>query len=432
MATPAELLEHETIRVGHALRSPSPLLAVLTQRRFEMLARFNDEHRGKYFAIGHQRLTARHHVGYVEVDGLAIEILPKADGWPESGETRRVWRDGLLEMIASAIGIRLRAPTWSAQQTGRASLLDLIADGFLTELSTLLHQGLARGYRDEERNSPTFRGRLLVSEHVRANAVRADRFYVRTQAYDRDILIHRILGAALAEIEEACGSRGILARAAECRAAFPEVGSVQSTAATFERLRLVRSTARYERALALARIILEHRAPRLRAGRARVLALLFDMNLLWEQYIAALFRRASGAELGVSTQERRSFWECKGDRRGIRPDLVVRSRRDGRVLLVADTKWKPPHGATPADDDLKQMFVYNEMLGAPRAVLIYPGASEGRLKVGNYRQRDHGCETVRLAPVSNGNWSSVAIREQVARLLSALVPPARANVQEGP
>lgn len=428
MATPAELLEHETIRVGHALRSSSPIPAVLTPRRFELLARFNDENQGKYFTIGHQRLTARHHVGYVEVDGLAIEILPKADGWAESRESRRVWRDGLLEMIATAIGMRLRAPTWSAQQTGRASLLDLIADGFLAELSALLHQGLARGYRDEEQNASTFRGRLMVSDHLRANAVRADRFYVRTQAYDRDIPVHRILGAALSEVEGACGSRGILSRAAECRARFPDVGGVQTSAGTFERLTLVRSTARYERALSLARIILEHRAPRLRAGRARVLALLFDMNALWEQYVAALFRRASGPDLSVSTQERRPFWECHGDRRGIRPDLVVRSRRDGTVLLVADTKWKPPHGAAPADDDLKQMFVYNEMLGAPRAALIYPGPSEGSPKVGGYRHRYHGCETVRLTPVANGSWSGGAIREQVGRLLSRLLPP---GVHEG-
>ena len=35
-------------------------------------------------------------------------------------------------------------------------------------------------------------------------------------------------------------------------------------------------------------------AVELRAGRARVFALLFDMNLLWERYIAVLLRRVVG------------------------------------------------------------------------------------------------------------------------------------------
>ena len=39
-------------------------------------------------------------------------------------------------------------------------------------------------------------------------------------------------------------------------------------------------------------MILAHQGPRLRSGRAPVFALLFDMNALWEHYIAVLLRRA--------------------------------------------------------------------------------------------------------------------------------------------
>src|SRR5688572_5749225 len=78
--------------------------------------------------------------------------------------------------------------------------------------------------------------------------------------------------------------------------------------------------------------------------------------------VAALFRRAAGATIEVSTQERHPFWNGGAHRRGVRPDIVVRSRGTGEVLHIADTKWKALHEGPPADSDLQQMFVYNELL----------------------------------------------------------------------
>lgn len=352
------VFEHQTLRVGEPVPGASGVPVELTQRELDALARFNDAHQGQYFHLGYRRITFRHFVGFVQVGDLGIEILPKADRGAAKADQALRWRGALLEMLRVATGLRLYSPTDSSQALARSRLLDLIVTRFLEEVERLLHEGLAKGYRTEEANGSRFRGRLLVAENLRENLVRADRFYVRFTEYDRDTLPNRILGAALEVLDELPLGTSLAARVIRARALFPPLTPLRVTSELFERLRLARSTARYHDALLFARMILEQQVPELRAGATPVFALLFDMNMLWERYIAVLFRRACPAGLEVSTQESRRFWKTpEVPAKTVRPDVVLRKPGQPGAVLVADTKWKVLDGPTPSDSDLQQMFV---------------------------------------------------------------------------
>ncbi|MCC6556805.1 MAG: hypothetical protein IT372_27940 [Polyangiaceae bacterium] len=390
MRASVELFEHETVRVGDALRVQGGGMRSLSEGEHGALARFNDAHGGRFFRLGHKRITTTELVGYVEVGDLAIEILPKADRAPVRSANGQVWRHGLLEMLRAATGLRLVSPSPASQVAGRSTLLELVVRRFVEEVERLLHEGLAKGYRDEEANGPTFRGKLLFPQQLRENLVRADRFHVRHATFDRDIVVNRILREALDTLGGLALSGGLAARAVACATTFPEVGRIDVTSETLDRVVLGRSTARYRDALVLARMILEQRAPELRAGHVPVFAVLFDMNILWERYVASLFRRAAGGRFDVSTQESTSLWREPGmSSRVVRPDIVVRARGGREVILIADTKWKVAPDGIPSDDDLKQMFVYNELLHSPRAVLLYPSTGPATGRQGAYAGRSH-------------------------------------------
>jgi 5-methylcytosine-specific restriction enzyme subunit McrC len=78
--------------------------------------------------------------------------------------------------------------------------------------------------------------------------------------------------------------------------------------AALARHRPTRLAARYESALRLARLILFHLAPNMKSGDTPLLALLFDMNDLWERYVAKLARRLRLDGLTVHTQDDKPFW----------------------------------------------------------------------------------------------------------------------------
>ena len=46
---------------------------------FDAMVKFNELHQNKYFTIGHNGIVFKNYVGVVQIGGLTIEILPKAD-----------------------------------------------------------------------------------------------------------------------------------------------------------------------------------------------------------------------------------------------------------------------------------------------------------------------------------------------------------------
>jgi len=422
----------KTLRVyehGSLLVAPGQL----TQTQLDALARFNDTHHQRYFRLGHRRLIATSFVGYVQVGKLGVEILPKLDRDTSGTSGSARWQSFLLEMLRVSLGLTLHSPTGAALALGRPTLLDLVALRFVTEVERLLHEGLAKGYREVESNGTTFRGRLLAGPHTRANFARADRFYVRHASFERDVLINRVLAAALDILSHQVLSVAVRVRVCAAAATFPELSGGVVSAEDCARLSLTRSTLRYREALTLARMILQHRAPDLRGGAHEVFAVLFDMNVLWESYTGWLLRRAAPPSCEVLLQEARPFWQPRpGAARKVRPDMVLRDRATGSVVLIADAKWKALEGGIPDDEHLKQMFVYNHLFHAEQAVLIHPTAAEGQRRLsGSYLDRSHRCGTAEIGLFEGHSLRTEGMIAQMKQLLAAVQLAQQSRLAEG-
>jgi 5-methylcytosine-specific restriction enzyme subunit McrC len=67
----------------------------------------------------------------------------------------------------------------------------------------------------------------------------------------------------------------------QIRAVFPKVREITVSQKDFEQLKLHRQTQRYAPALDIAWLLILNYAPDISSGKNHVLAILFDMNLLW-------------------------------------------------------------------------------------------------------------------------------------------------------
>lgn len=394
----ARVFEHSTVRVGEALRTADGKDRPLTIAQHAALAAFADATNGKYLTCGRRTVRFSAYVGLLQLGDLGIEILPKADRTEAGGHHR--WHRALVRMLRVVGDLGLEAHDEAKLRVDPGRLFDLFIHHFLDQCERLLHEGLAKGYRTVEENRTAFRGRLRVAQHIRKNAVNAARFYVASPIYDHRNLPNLALHEALRIVESLPVSSFARARARGLRHSFPELPAWPPDHEALRRYRFTRNTTRYRTALRLARLILFHLAPNVRQGDTPLLALLFDMNLLWERYVATLARRLRLPGVEVNAQDSRAFWRPDGGtRRNLRPDITLRDTATGEVRLVVDTKWKVPSRGRAGSADLKQMFCYHELYESPRSMLLYPATSTASHvgHEGGFIGREHRCALVFLA-----------------------------------
>jgi len=356
-----QVFEHSFLSIGNR---------GFANRHFAALSKLNALHDYQYFDLKHNGVVFKHFVGVIQVDDLTIEILPKIDRYePEENKTK--WRDVLLEMLKVTKKLKI-------QQVGQANvsrqsihLLDIYFEWFLNEVQLLMHQGLIRQYYKETGNVKALKGKLEFGGHIQKNLVHKERFYTTHQIYGKDHLIHQILGQALEIIATLSKGNYLYSKCKTVQLDFPEVKAIKANENTFTKIPKSRKTTPYETALAIARLIILNYAPNVSSGSEKMLALLFDMNSLWEEYILVRLKHAAqGSDIEVYGQNSKGFWNGIT----IRPDIVLEKKRDkeNKEILIIDTKWKNIDQSKPSTQDLRQMYVYNEYWKSKRSLLLYP------------------------------------------------------------
>ena len=322
----------------------------------------------KYYDLIHRGVKFKSYVGVLRVGDLTIEVLPKLD---DNEEEADIWRNRLLDMLGVVPSVTAVHPTTSHLRTRPNSILEHYLLLFANELEMLLRGGLAKAYRQRTGNRTALRGKLELSRHLTENMVHKERFYVRDQVYNFDHPLNRILGQALRLAERLATSAGLRNRLGELSLRYPELPDQQPvTEETFLRLRYDRRTEAYRPGVQIARLLLLNYHPDLQAGRRDVLALLFDMNRLWEGFLLQSLRRHLPGYRASGKIADGKYWEGPMKATLI-PDIVI--YQDGAPVAILDAKWKRPKNDRPSPSDLQQLFTYAGHFEVDRVALLYPG-----------------------------------------------------------
>ena len=333
------------------------------QIHLDALLKLNEYHNGNYFEPIAKGVKFNQYVGVIQVDGLTIEIHPKAD----KEDDDRKWKGVLIKML-KACG-KLKAETNGAAHVRRQhlNLLEVYFELFLLEVEGLVRKGLIKKYRRQTHNTKALKGKLEFAGHLRHNVIHKERFYTTHQMYDSNHFLHQVLQKALSIVSQFTKGTRLQDVASRVELNFPEVDYETTTAQQLNTIKLNRKTSSYKEALELARLIILNYSPDISSGKEKMLSLLFDMNELWEQYVLKQVQKASyKTDMLVSGQESRSFW----GNNSLRPDIVLRK---GNKTYVIDTKWKRPQRNSASVDDLRQMYAYCRFWNAEKAMLLYPG-----------------------------------------------------------
>ena len=305
-------------------------------------------------------VTATSLVGVLSVEGATLRIRPRM----------RISR--LLFLLGYAQDPR----TWREDPVGLDDAADLwpaMAQLFVRQVDRALQRGLLQGYRTEEAASLVLRGRLREADQQRLHAGLITPLEIRYDEYDVDVLENQLLRAAAERLIRVPRLNPVAARALRRQVVgFADVRRLVPG----QRLPLTPSSrlnARYQPALALARLVLAGRSVDVVSAGVRATGLLVDMNRVFEDFVTtALSEVFAGMRLRPAPQDRHHLDE--GHRVVLRPDLVV---YDGpRPVAVLDAKYKAEKRGGFPNEDVYQLLAYCTALQLPSGHLVYAKGEE--------------------------------------------------------
>jgi 5-methylcytosine-specific restriction enzyme subunit McrC len=367
-----QVFEYETLTTTDASEKRR-----LDTKELDALDKLNDNSGGKYFTPTRNGVKFCSFVGVLQVGGTTIEILPKIDKNTRGGYD--CWQQVLLKMLAVCNHIKVESVSDASLKRRYNSLLDLYFNIYLDEVAKLLHQGLVKRYRKEASNVSALKGRICFGRHIQQNLIHKERFYTEHQVYDQEHLLNQILLCGIRVLSRVSCNPFIKDKINRLLLDFPDIAEKVITEKHFEQVRLNRKTKPYEEALKIAKMIILNYSPDIENGSEGMIALLFDMNKLWEEYVYRMLKREEKEGVEILPQQQQKFWNSKV----IRPDIVI--KKEGKIFII-DTKWKIVDPGNPSDADLKQMYAYNMYWDAPMSMLLYPSVKEEKEVSGMYHK----------------------------------------------
>ena len=366
------VFEHEIIKVGREYDGVE-----FEQHHLASLEKFYGEKGVVYYDLVNKGIKIKEYVGALQVGNLTIQVLPKADKYNEKDD----WQNILINMLKSVGAFESKAPSFSSLSLKHNYILDLYFELFVNDVEYLFNKGLIKKYRKTEGNRLTLKGSLLFGKHIQHNLVHQERFYVKDSTYDKDHKLHQILYKTLLLLKRINSNQKLKSRIGNLLLNFPEQNNIAVTDATFNKITLNRKTEVYKSALDISRLLLLNYHPDLSKGKNDVLALMFNMNALWETFIYVSLRKKLPENWNITAQIKKNFWRKEGGGLSyMKPDIVI-TCNNGDTMVI-DTKWKNIGNSTPSSSDLRQMYVYHEYFKASKVALVYPG--DGNINSGEF------------------------------------------------
>lgn len=357
--------------------SDKPLEGHLLPAEVEALDRAQKHMGANAFAwAGRSKIKAAQFVGIIASSGVRLEILPKIEK-SKNVETRGT----LIKMIGAALSIPIYDGEITALNAQDKDLLEILILVFARRLVGEVRKGLTRNYQRKNDDLARLRGKLDVTRQFTKFAAMPQVLACEFDEFSADNPLNRLLACATSLLIRKTNVAGTQRLLAEVDAHFSEVAPVTVQQALRETILLERKNQRWSVCERLARLLLQSLYQTVHGGKREGVALLFDMNKLFEAYVTRVAQknlRPIGYTVLAQEPQMALVRNSAGDRAFItKPDIYIKGH--GQVIII-DTKWKSldfskkNFGISQAD--AYQMHGYARVYDANATILLYPKMNE--------------------------------------------------------
>lgn len=329
----------------------------------------------------HRRLRAKQVVGIVATPQCELEILPKIEA-ASGDDNPAVIRNHLVHMLVEALDIKVDAGALSRLSHQSNSMLEVIIRLFADKLLAEVRRGLPRRYQQHHDDLNALRGQLDLVRQFTVLAATPQKLACRFDDLSSNIPLMQIMKAAVIYLGKFARLSETQRRLTELRHAFVDVADIPVSQLPWRKIRIDRTNQRWRELHSLAELFLRSQKFQTTSSDDTAgFALLFEMNMLFESWVARrLARQLRPAGYSVTSQGGLRY--CLEDEESgkqlfqTKPDIIV--RHGSSIAAIIDTKWKriknsqEDHKLGVGQSDVYQMMAYRQVYGCPQLMLLYP------------------------------------------------------------
>ena len=305
------------------------------------------------------------YVGTIRFADFQLNILPKIIGENDSS-----CLENLMFMLRYTKKLEIHTIDSAEISKTKQPFLEILIAHYANILLNALQRHIPHHYETKEENLSAVRGRILFAENQLVNMGNLARVYCQFDEFTSDNLLNqtfKFVAQALCLLTAVPATR---ARLNKILAIYEDVELRAISYAQAKKILLNRNQLIFKDVLDLALLFLQHSTISQHNKTFTNLAILFDMNKLFEEFVAAALEKAFPGQ--VQTQKSLTIIDSIGGYANtsyrIRPDILFRHD------TIIDTKYKildlPDN--KPSEADIYQMLAYNRFFNRQNIILCYP------------------------------------------------------------
>jgi 5-methylcytosine-specific restriction enzyme subunit McrC len=347
----------------------------------------------------------------------------------------------LLHLLSYTHDLRIHEQDVAPLMSQRSDWFELLTRLLAANLHRLMQCGLEHAYVVVEDTLSVIRGRWQLDRQLTQRPHMRHCFDVIYDEFSPDTPLNQIFRFVVEHLllrTTDTSNRRLLGDVREWLADVQYPATVST--AHLRQINFTRLNERFRPAFNLARLFLESRVLQLEVGQHHTFAFMFDMNRLFEEFVAQFIIRHRGkvlpevwsdADIRVQSQGKHEHLaERLPDRRPVFrliPDVML-LLPSGRPVVI-DTKYKQldleDRQAGVSQDDMYQMLAYMARLECLRTLILYPQpAATGAIRLEFEVQGRHGrlsIATINLRQPLSRPDALIAELRTVLEPLSALI-----------
>lgn len=323
-------------------------------------------------------IRAKQFVWILRINNKNIQVLPKIF-WEDNKEIIK----NLLYMLSYTKKLKIKetdlANLWKIED-----LFEVFIYIFAKNLLELLKKDFKKNYNLIQQNSSFLKWKLLFSEHIKFNLFNKSKFFVEYEKMDENVLLNIFLASVsekLIKITKSNTNYGLLNK---INFILKDIDKMTFKSPNqLNRLNFNRQNKEYKEVFSLWKILYFWNSPDFSNNLHDNFSILFDMNVLFEEFIAEFIgKNKEDFSIKNIFSQQSNKYVFKENKFTLKPDIIIDFDLENRLII--DTKYKKlDENITNywiSQNDIYQMFMYGmryfDNKEFKNIVLLYPQYNE--------------------------------------------------------